>query len=256
MTSPLCPYFGSCGGCTSQNIEYQTQLDNKLKIVSRNIGLPEAEIKTFSDNPYSYRNRMDFIFHQRGLGLRRRGDWRSIVDVEKCAISNDKLNILLQEVRDFFHDVDSFDIRRKSGAFRYALIRTPSGSSSISFVLNENSMKIAQATERIQEYSKKSSADNIIITFVPKDTDNSISEDFYVVKGRDMLSENFLGRDFEYSVQGFFQNNTEMAQKMHEYVRSLVKSYGTSAMVLLDLYWGVGTFGINNADLFKKIIII
>ena len=42
-----------------------------------------------------------------------------------------------------------------------------------------------------------------------------------------------------------------MAEKMHEYVNSLLKSYDTKNAYLLDLYGGVGTFGINNSELFK-----
>lgn len=255
----LCPYFGKCGGCSSQHIEYNTQLENKKVVVARNTGVNINTIKVFSDNPYNYRNRMDFIFHTRGLGLREKGNWKSVVDIEKCVISNYKLNQLLKEVREYFKGVDAFDVQRKAGTYRYAVIRTPSNSSSISFVLNEDSNKTADAIEKIKEFAKITSADSIIITYVPKDTDSSISEEFFVVKGSDMINEYFLDKKFEYSAQGFFQNNTAMAQKMHEYVNELIKNHGldnTKDLNLLDLYAGVGTFGINNAYLFKNVFIV
>lgn len=259
MADPLCPYFGKCGGCSSQHIEYEQQLENKKIVVARNTGVNIHTIKVFSDTPYNYRNRMDFIFHQRGLGLREKGNWRSVVDIEKCVISNDKLNQLLKEVRDYFKGVEAFDVQRKTGTYRYAVIRTPSNSSSISFVLNEDSNKTAEAIEKIKNYAKASSADSILVTYVPKDTDSSISEEFFVVKGSDMINEEFLDKTFEYSVQGFFQNNTVMAEKMHEYVNGLIRAHGidyTQHLELLDLYAGVGTFGINNSHLFKKVYIV
>lgn len=259
MVDALCPYFGKCGGCSSQHIEYEQQLENKKIIVARNTDFGINNIKVFSDTPFHYRNRMDFIFHPRGLGLREKGNWKSVVDVEKCVISSDKLNQLLKEAREYFKDADAFDVQRKNGTYRYAVIRTPSNSSSISFVLNEDSNKTNEAIEKIKEFAKNSSAGSILVTYVSKDTDSSISEEFFVVKGSDMINEDFLDKSFEYSVQGFFQNNTAMAQKMHWYVNGLIRNHGienTKDLSLLDLYAGVGTFGINNAHLFKKVFIV
>jgi len=259
MADALCPYFGKCGGCSSQHIEYATQLENKRSVVARNTGVNSESIKVFYDAPFHYRNRMDFIFHPRGLGLREKGNWKSVVDVDACVISNDKLNQLLKEVREYFKGVDAFDVQRKTGTYRYAVIRTPSNSTSISFVLNEDSNKTADAIEKIKSYAKVSSASSILVTYVPKDKDSSISEEFFVVKGSDMINEDYLNKSFEYSVQGFFQNNTAMAEKMHEYVNELIKAHGienTKDLNLLDLYAGVGTFGINNSELFKKVFIV
>jgi len=47
-----------------------------------------------------------------------------------------------------------------------------------------------------------------------------------------------------------------MAEKMHMYVNSLLKKYETKNAMLLDLYGGVGTFGIMNSELFKTVITI
>lgn len=255
----LCPYFGKCGGCSSQNIPYELQLENKRKVVAQNLGIDINSILVISDKPFYYRNRMDFIFHQGGLGLREKGNWKSVVDIEQCMISNERLNLLIKEIRENFKNIDAFDVRRKTGTYRYAVLRTPSNSSSISFVLNEDSMKTGEAIDKIKEYAKVSTADSVVVTYVPKDTDNSISEEFFVVKGSDMINEDFLNKTFEYSVQGFFQNNTLMAEKMHEYVNGLIRAHSsekTRSMTLLDLYAGVGTFGINNAYLFDKVLII
>ena len=43
---------------------------------------------------------------------------------------------------------------------------------------------------------------------------------------------------------------------MHKYVRSLSEQYFGKQIYLLDLYAGVGTFGINNSDLFKQVTIV
>jgi len=258
----VCPYFGKCGGCTSQDVLYEHQLDNKLNQLVRNIGYPKDKITVFSDKPFNYRNRMDFIFNYKGLGLRQRGNWQSIIDVEECPIADEKINILLKEIRNYFKNPDFFDIHKHSGTFRYAVIRHAE-QSSISFVLNADSMKIGDAIDKIKDFSKITTADNIIVTYVHKHTDISISEDFFTVKGSDQLSNTLLKNTFDYSVQGFFQNNTAMADKMHEYVNSLIRKHTSEnaqeqlkGLTLLDLYAGVGTFGINNSLLFKNVIIV
>ncbi|MEM3127049.1 MAG: 23S rRNA (uracil(1939)-C(5))-methyltransferase RlmD, partial [Candidatus Woesearchaeota archaeon] len=71
---PLCLYFGDCGGCSAQHISYEVQLENKKNLVinelrNNNIELSE-NIQIFYSEPYFYRNRMDFVFFDEGIGLR------------------------------------------------------------------------------------------------------------------------------------------------------------------------------------------
>jgi len=254
MAEPLCKYFGKCGGCALQHIDCPMQLESKKKSLLDAIHF--SDIKIFSGKEYYYRNRMDMIFHPEGLGLRKKGEYLKIVDIEKCAISNDRLNVILKEVRDYFKNIDCFDLKKQSGTFRYAVIRTPSNDSSVSFVLNEESPKLSEAIEKIKDFAEKTSASNVVVAYVPKKTDESVSENNFVVKGKDTLKEVYLGKEFLYSIQGFSQNNHEVAEKMHEYCNNIFKSHKTKEAVLLDLYGGIGTFGINNAELFKEVIIV
>jgi 23S rRNA (uracil-5-)-methyltransferase RumA len=254
MATPQCPHFNECGGCSFQHVDYSTQLENKRKALESATGF--KEIKVISGKEYGYRNRMDFIFHPHGIGFRKKRRWGEIVDIKHCAISNEGINSIVPEIRDFFAGADVFRVGKNSGTFRYAVIRAPRGGSSVSFVLNSESTKIKEAVEKIKEFAEKTSTSNVIVTYVQPNTDTSISDDFFAVKGTDMIKETLLGKEFLYSVQGFFQNNTDMAEKMQEYVRNLLKNYETKDAHLLDLYAGVGTFGIINADLFYDVTII
>lgn len=255
MAIPPCPYFNTCGGCTTQHLDYSLQIEQKRKALAQAVNF--SDIKIFSGKEYSYRNRMDFVFHSRGLGLRERGKWYSIVDIQKCVISDEKINTLLREVQGYFANPDAFDVRKHTGTFRYAVIRaTLLGDTSISFVLNENSSRLGEAVAKITQFSAKTTAKNIMVAVVPAQTDVSISENASVIKGSKYLQEQFLGKTFYFPIQGFFQNNSPMAEKMQEYVRGLLQQYPTFSAHLLDLYGGVGTFGIINADLFQGVTII
>ena len=256
VREPKCKYFNECGGCTGQHVEYELQKENKRRLLSHSIKVPIEEVKVFSGEEYNYRNRMDLIFHEKGIGLREKGKWWKIVDIEYCAIANKKINELIKEVREYFVDCDYFHIKEQKGTFKYAVIRAPQEDSSISFVLNEDSTKLAEAIEKVKGFSERTSAKKIIITKVPAKTDMSISSDFFVVKGEDMLNEKYLDKEFKYSVQGFFQNNYEMAEAMIKYVKELLSKYDTKTSGLLDLYGGVGSFGICNSELFNELIIV
>ena len=252
MSEPLCKQFGNCGGCSAQHIPYSVQLENKKKFLQN---ITKTEVQVFSDKEYNYRNRMDFIFSSQGLGFRKKSDWQKIIPVDNCMIADDKVNKLLQEINSFFKDIDAFDVKKHTGAYRYAVVRS-ANDSSISFVLNPKSSNLSEAIEKIKEFSKVSSAENILVTYVPPETDTSTSSDFFVVKGNDYLTISYRNKLFNYSIQSFFQNNHVMAEKMHEYVSSILNKYPTKENNLLDLYGGVGTFGIINSELFQKVTIV
>ncbi|MDR0465208.1 MAG: TRAM domain-containing protein [Treponema sp.] len=69
-TEPPCAFYGKCGGCNLQHINYDAQLDVKISILkesffragavseSYTISIPEPKI--FSSPPWEYRNRMQF----------------------------------------------------------------------------------------------------------------------------------------------------------------------------------------------------
>lgn len=254
MAKPLCPYFGRCGGCAFQDVDYPLQLERKKNEVAKVLNLPGFPV--FSGREYFYRHRMDMIFQQDGLGFREKGKWYSIVDVKRCVISNEKLNELIKEVRDFFTDVDVFQPQQNTGTFRYAVLRTPPSDSSVSIVLNERSLNLKDAEERTKDFARKTSARNLLITYVPPNRDVSVSENFKVVKGQEWLKEEYLGKRFWYPVQGFFQNNHDVAEKMHILCWSLLQKSETEDAHLLDLYGGVGTFAIINADLFRSVTVL
>lgn len=254
MVEPKCKYFGECGGCRLQHIPYELQLENKKAFLSRAIGFEDVQV--VSAEPYGYRNRMDFIFHPKGLGLRQKDKWYQIVDLQLCEIANLRIMELFNEVKAFFKDVDYFDMKKQSGTFRYCIIRAPNKSTSISFVLNEDSTRLMDAVDKIREFSSKTTAQNIVVTYIPSKTEASVSSEYFVIKGSENLTEDFLGKTFTFSVQGFFQNNSAMAEKMLKHSNDLLVKYDTKNAALLDLYGGVGTFGIINSSLFKQVFIV
>jgi len=267
---PKCPYFANptvkqeevelapgqgrnCGGCATQHLTYETQLQNKKdRLIQQLDGY--SDIQVFSDDEWSYRNRMDMVFTSGGIGFKEKGKWWRTLPVMECAISNPRLNELITEINEFFGpDFDYFNVKTHEGTYKYATIRTPQNDSSVSIVLNKQSERYDEAVKKVKEYAKVSTANNVLITNMKAKSSQSFGTDFEVLKGSDMLEETLMGKTLKYSCQGFFQNNSVMAEKMHEYVHNLLRGYEKGEYAeLLDLYGGVGAFGIVNADLFHK----
>src|ERR1700757_3697867 len=105
---PQCPYFGRCGGCTYQHIDYQHQLAIKWRQVRdalQRIGklkdLPMRPIVA-SVRQYAYRNRITVHALDGVIGFFRRDSHR-LIDIERCPIARDEVNSALAKLREQKH---------------------------------------------------------------------------------------------------------------------------------------------------------
>jgi tRNA/tmRNA/rRNA uracil-C5-methylase (TrmA/RlmC/RlmD family) len=178
-----------------------------------------------------------------------------VVKIQRCEIASENVNRLLNEIHNL-GNLDYFDVIKKTGTFRYAVIRAANDNSSVSFVLNQDSKRLQEAVALIEKFSREAKADNVLITYVPPNIEESTSDDYFVVKGNDSLHESYLNRNFAFSAQGFLQNNHEVAEAMYSYCHGLLASCNPHQAHLLDLYGGIGVFGIINAGLFSSVAII
>ena len=248
------------------NLDYSLQLENKRKMLSKIVGFDEEKVKIFSDKEYYYRNRIDFLFTPKGLGMRKKGSAVKVVDVEKCAIASEEINFILKELIDYFNNNDYYNLSSNKGTFKSVIVRSSRlGEKAVCFMLNDESVRLGEAIERIKQFAKKTSADKVILISGDRKEsgkewrENSEEVDdnnILVIKGTEFMREKLLGKDFSYPIFGFFQNNSFVAEKMQDYIRVLLKRYDTMEGKLLDLYAGVGTFGVINTDLFNSVFIV
>ncbi|MFB6245976.1 MAG: class I SAM-dependent RNA methyltransferase [Candidatus Pacearchaeota archaeon] len=233
-----------------------TEIEEKKKQISDWVDFPEEKIGVFKGPKKNYRNRMDFSFHPEGLGLKERRKWWKVLDYKQSDLANEKINFLMEEIREFFVDKEdfrAFDFVKKEGEFMFAVIRATSLTSTVTIVLNQNAENLEKAKELVKEYSEKSSAENVLIGHVKKNSGASVTKKFEVLKGSEFLKEKILGREFHFHSQGFFQVNSEVAEKMTEHVRNLAEKHKNK--LLLDIYGGVGVFGITCSEYFDKVVL-
>jgi 23S rRNA (uracil1939-C5)-methyltransferase len=100
---PPCPYFGTCGGCQWQHIEYRHQLELKRHVMQeqlRRIGKfedPPVSATVGSDEPFGYRNHARFTIREGGaLGfVSRAGSGRQFMPIDKCLLMHPWINDVL-----------------------------------------------------------------------------------------------------------------------------------------------------------------
>ncbi len=105
-TAPKCEYFGRCGGCDFQHLNYAAQLAAKVGMIEdclQRIGKVKynSEIKVIeSPNEYGYRARAAWHLdtRKRKFGYFRRGS-HDIIDVKTCPILTDELQQTLMDLR-------------------------------------------------------------------------------------------------------------------------------------------------------------
>jgi 23S rRNA (uracil1939-C5)-methyltransferase len=120
-TTPECPYFGRCGGCSYQYISYQHQLELKSRQVEqamRRIGrLSDPPMRPIvpSPLPYAYRNRITVHAEDGVVGFYRRDEHR-LIDIERCPIAADGVNRALAELRAGPVRDGHYTLRASSGA--------------------------------------------------------------------------------------------------------------------------------------------
>jgi tRNA/tmRNA/rRNA uracil-C5-methylase (TrmA/RlmC/RlmD family) len=132
---PRCPHAQTCGGCAFQDCAYHAQVAVKTEAIRQlwsgfepAILLPhpadELEIIP-SPQPYNYRTRMDYVATKGRFGLRMRGRFNFIIDLETCHLippaAFDVAHMLWRRSQEL--GLPDYNIRTHEGFLRYLVIR-------------------------------------------------------------------------------------------------------------------------------------
>ena len=119
-TTPECPYFGRCGGCSYQHINYAHQLELKARQVEqamrRIARLADPPMRPIVPSPlsYGYRNRITVHVEDDVIGFYRR-DVHELMDIERCPISMPEVNQALSELRAARPGPGHYSLRARAG---------------------------------------------------------------------------------------------------------------------------------------------
>ena len=148
---PPCPYFGRCGGCDFQQMNYEAQLRAKVEIVRDclvrigKLDYPHAIEIIGSPRPFGYRSRAQWHVETRArrIGYFRRHS-HDVIDVETCPIVTEELQSTLTSLRasldwqSFFSDRVEIEAASANGQVSVYSAELVEPTTEISFQLDEN----------------------------------------------------------------------------------------------------------------------
>jgi 23S rRNA (uracil1939-C5)-methyltransferase len=229
---PPCPYFGAdqCGGCHFQHIAYEAQAEFKGSVVADQLarigGLLDAAVQDIigAAEPWGYRNHAQFSPTPQGqLGFLT-ADTNRVIPVKECLILDPLLDDLWTAL-----DMEWPQLHRLS-------LRCGSAT---------GDLLAAFELDHYEDF-------DIDVDFPVSCVILLADGEAVVLMGNAYLAEYVAGRDYRISAGSFFQVNTGGAEALI----SLVEDYlaPTQDDVLVDLYCGVGLFGLALADRVGRVI--
>lgn len=253
---PRCPYVGRCGGCPWQMIDYTQQLRYKRDAVRRaltKLTIPEIPDVVPSPELFYYRNRMDYVVGANGeLGLKASEQWWNVLDLSTCFLLSPEAVECMSQFRGWMreHHVAPWNNQTHSGFARYLVIREGKNTKERMVMIVTAPGELPGRDDLVTRLQPL--ATSILWGINPRITDLSIADDLHVLHGSAVLHERLGDLTFEIPPNAFFQTNTTMAERLVETVRAFAALTGTELVV--DLYCGVGVFGIALASLAQQVI--
>jgi 23S rRNA (uracil1939-C5)-methyltransferase len=227
---PRCPHFGTCGGCQWQHIAYERQLTLREEItrsqLTRIAHLTDPPVRPIlaAENPWSYRNHVQLHLHEDGrLGFLEAAR-HIVVPIGECHIMHPLLWDLLSSLEIDFPDLERVSLRAGSSTGERLLILETAGG-------------VAPGVEVDLPVS--------CVLLLPDGTPVT-----YV--GESHITETVSGRSLRISATSFFRVNTSQVEQLLAAVIRCANLQGGE--VVLDLYCGVGTFGLSLSDGGAKVI--
>jgi 23S rRNA (uracil1939-C5)-methyltransferase len=274
---PECRYFGVCGGCKWQNLNYRSQLEFKRKSIVdafERIGkIENPHIKNVepSDSIYFFRNKMEFSFSNKrwlleeekdqpvndanfALGLHIPERFDKVLDIHECFLQSEMSNNILNFTRDFAkkNNLEAFSPKEHKGYLRNLVIREGKKTSEIMINLvtyNDNSEQMEKyAAEILKNFP---AVTTIVNNITERKSQVAIGDYEKILYGSGFIQENLGNYTFRISPNSFFQTNTLGTEKLYSIVQK--QAIQKENNIIWDLYCGAGTISIFLSASAKKI---
>lgn len=261
---PICPLFGTCGGCQIMHLSYAKQLEEKrqkvMNALSRIGKMHDIPVASCTPSPSSlaYRNKIQLPVRpgEKGLsiGLYAKGS-HDLVEVDRCFIHCslgeevfEKIKPLLSNAR-----ISPYDPSTGKGELRHVLIKSAIRKNQVLVVLVTSSKK----NDRLIALAKKisetcPSVKGVVHNIHDKKENVILGSSYEPLIGQDFIEDTICGLTFRISPASFFQVNPSQAENL--YLKALEFADIQSGETVLDAYCGVGTLSLIFAAKAKEVI--
>lgn len=253
---PKCKYFGHCGGCDLQDMDYQDQLKMKDQLISdliiqHGVHIQDREkIIPGSDQQFFYRNSIRFEFcrdEKNHLRIARHNpeDSTKPTITDYCLLQSEFSNKLLSEILALYNDLeytgrDLWQMKIREGKFTGEFM----------FEIITQTNILPHKIELIKLLRKFPELKSVYQTIASQKDVYKLSR--RLILGRPVIYEKIGKYKFQISPESFFQTNSLGIQTLYDIIKKLADiKVGES---LLDLYCGTGSIGIYLSTLAKKVV--
>ena len=256
-----CPYFGTCGGCSLQDLAYQDQLALKRERLRRAFasleGIPPVELAGLED-PWRYRNKAELTFGESNgrlaLGYHAaRSFWR-VVDLEDCLLLPEPVTGVLRDVRALAAEtgLPAYHARTHQGFFRYLLVRTSRATGQILLCLMTTPGSREVVARMAQELMARHPAlASVYWGITSRLADVALPEELILVSGAAHLEDQLGPFRIQLHPLSFLQPSSVQAHRM--YSRLCQALLGVSGGIAWDLYCGVGLISFYLSNHFRTV---
>jgi 23S rRNA (uracil1939-C5)-methyltransferase len=257
----ICPHFGTCGGCVTQDVPYPLQLERKqvtLDVLLRDaLGerapavRPALGLRVDEDGmPWRFRHKAAFVFGESPrnpralvMGHFAAGSQR-IVPVETCPVHGERANRLAFALRDQLVKAripaagSALD-----GILRHVVIRTSRDETEavVMLVVTRNDKSLRRPLRAF--LAGPDPPTGLLVNVHYRPGPYMVGDETIRIAGRASIRENALGPAFLVSPTAFFQTNPEAAAAL---LADVVTQVGAvdAAGIVADLYAGSGLFAV------------
>lgn len=263
-----CPHFGVCGGCSSQNLTYEKQLELLSDEVCELFEDKDIPMGMYlgvkgSENTWEYRNKMEFTFGdlEKGgeltLGMHMKGKSFGVLTVDNCMIVDEDFRKVLTVTVEYFRkqNLPYYRVMKREGYLRHLVVRKASNTGELMVNLvttTQIDFDLSGYTELLKSQTYKGKLVSVLHTENDSFSDAVVPEKVNILYGRDYIIEELLDLKFKISPFSFFQTNSRGAESLYSIVRDFMGNGENK--VVFDLYCGTGTIGQIAAHNAKKVI--
>ena len=251
MNNPKrCPLYKKCGGCQIHNMDYEAQLDFKMKKVVRLLGrFHYVENIIGMDNPYHYRNKVQAAFGRDKQNRIISGVYQSsthrIVPVDNCLIEDKKADEIIVTIRKLIKSfkLGTFDENKMVGFLRHVLVKRGFASGEIMVVLVTGTEEFKSKRSFINALLERHPDITTIVQNINnKRTNLVLGEKMITLYGDGVIKENLCGYTFTISPKAFYQINPVQTEIL--YNKAMEFADIKKSDIVIDAYCGTGTIGI------------
>ena len=257
-----CPYFGMCGGCQLQHINYQGQLVVKKLYVNealQRIGqvfVPVRNVTTEAE-PWHYRNKTQYPVGSTGngmaIGFFKRGT-HDLLDVPACLLHPAEFDRLREAIRAILVAAGEtgYNEAKHEGNVRHIVLRQGTRDGGLlAIVVTRTPEFDRRAAELIAE---QPGLTGVVHSVVPARTNRIMGQQTTVLAGSGHLNQSVLGKTFQVSAPSFFQVNVQQAEELCRKILKHIAPKGDELVV--DLYSGVGMISLLVAPFVQQVTAI